>query len=696
MTERKRTLQQTNSEYNRRDVIRTLGTGTLLVGASSVGTAHSDAHVSLSYGFGHTRIRDGDYHAAGITLSAENLALGSAHTLRVTDGEGQSVTVTAEEETTISDLFFMEIYDARGRIRDDPQLHLRDGEIPVRISGDTGMFEAPPIFSKYSVDALEGSEVVASTEERFQGIGYKGTAEQETTDGVTEVRFPLADEGEESWAVVLSISNIHEDGLIRRQLRSEFEQTDGELVTQFQPGELDPVPEGGSRAVSVNFYVTGDPDSGPPNLSIPVDVEIVGSPEPEILGVTTPSGRLQPGSVMTSSVTLVNTGPIEGTYSLAYSVIAPDNRPFTEGTTGEVTVASGANRTVEITWEVPEEAPRGGYDLIISLRKTNTTESSEPLATVRKPSAFTLDEGALPVGADVLSPVVPDSFPYTDTHSLHVPEFGAYGDGIEGESVSISVDRQWKTDNLLEVTVRIERPRGRMLERLLGDGDSQLFVLYNDTHLSVAPDGLESRTATTDFEDIAPEQVISPVAGLGDGETIKDLLRSGMAATTDPTRAWATTAVEMNLPQALSDPADVSVVRLDFTQPTLPESEGSAEINSYELRATFRSEEPVEESALAVLPNLRGFTIPLPHPDTETVTVPVEYRRQVTVPVTSPSVAATRAPTETGGSSGTTTETDDEESESDGVGPGFGILGALGGLGGAGYLLKRRVGSDEQ
>ena len=43
-----------------------------------------------------------------------------------------------------------------------------------------------------------------------------------------------------------------------------------------------------------------------------------------------------------------------------------------------------------------------------------------------------------------------------------------------------------------------------------------------------------------------------------------------------------------------------------------------------------------------------------------------------------------------------TNESEDNSESSDGSGPGFGVFSAVSGLGGAGYLLSRRVGDDEE
>jgi PGF-CTERM protein len=63
-----------------------------------------------------------------------------------------------------------------------------------------------------------------------------------------------------------------------------------------------------------------------------------------------------------------------------------------------------------------------------------------------------------------------------------------------------------------------------------------------------------------------------------------------------------------------------------------------------------------------------------------------------------PTTERARLSTDEGDDSGDGNRSNDStsnESGSDGSGPGFGIVGALAGLGGAGYLLKRRVGATD-
>lgn len=260
-------------DRDRRAVVKLAGAGTLLAtaggGAAQVAPARDRLHLSISHArTGAARAVSKGKYASMLNLEGGHLKLSDSRWLRVLDDQGRSVTVKPDTEAGVrpDDRFVLRIYDGDGTILDEPHLPMDDEDVPLSVSGDTSMFRSEPIFSSYTVEVVDDGSVTASTGERIYGIGYPASLDQDGTTGEIEVTFPLVDEVQPSWAVVLRIVDHDADGTAHERVRTEFEMADDELVTSFDADEVGPVPEGASRNYDVLFYVDGDPETGSPNL----------------------------------------------------------------------------------------------------------------------------------------------------------------------------------------------------------------------------------------------------------------------------------------------------------------------------------------------------------------------------------------------------------------------------------------------
>lgn len=86
----------------------------------------------------------------------------------------------------------------------------------------------------------------------------------------------------------------------------------------------------------------------------------------EILEFATESRTVEPGDIVESTVTVENTGDVEHTFFVGYSLFGPDGNEYhNEGTTGTtVTLGAQERAAVGVSWRVPSDAPAGEYDAL--------------------------------------------------------------------------------------------------------------------------------------------------------------------------------------------------------------------------------------------------------------------------------------------------------------------------------------------
>ncbi|MFC5368721.1 Ig-like domain-containing protein [Salinirubrum litoreum] len=92
-------------------------------------------------------------------------------------------------------------------------------------------------------------------------------------------------------------------------------------------------------------------------------------PEGDIERVDWPAGEYEPGDVVRTEVDVENTGEAGHEFAVGYSLRGPDGEWHDDdGTTHEtVYVPAFDDRTVTVSWRVPEDAPAGEYDGQVAL-----------------------------------------------------------------------------------------------------------------------------------------------------------------------------------------------------------------------------------------------------------------------------------------------------------------------------------------
>ena len=233
--------------------------------------------ITIEHSAGAARAGADGVAASVIRIRVEHVVLEPGRAFRIVDGQGQSVTVApeADDPIDVSGSVSFRLYRGRSPV-DEPHLSVAGEDVPVDVTGDTSMFRSDPVFSGYTVELVDGDEVIESTDERVYGIGYPEDLTQEGTTGEIAVSFPAIDEVADSWTVVFEVINYEADGTPDTQVSTSMDRDGDRFVTSFDSGTIDPLPEDGFRDFDVSFYVDGDPTTGGPNLWAGGDVQIDG------------------------------------------------------------------------------------------------------------------------------------------------------------------------------------------------------------------------------------------------------------------------------------------------------------------------------------------------------------------------------------------------------------------------------------
>ncbi|OYR67064.1 hypothetical protein DJ79_09800 [Halorubrum ezzemoulense] len=128
----------------------------------------------------------------------------------------------------------------------------------------------------------------------------------------------------------------------------------------------------------------------------------------QIGDVDVPNGEFKAPETTEASVTIRNTGNTEHEFYVGYSVRGPDGewRDNDRSTHEPVWVEPGEEETVDVEWEVEEDAPAGEYDIWTSVyRDVDGDELADKLDEEREPDAFGVAETNT---KPILTPIAPN------------------------------------------------------------------------------------------------------------------------------------------------------------------------------------------------------------------------------------------------------------------------------------------------
>lgn len=117
----------------------------------------------------------------------------------------------------------------------------------------------------------------------------------------------------------------------------------------------------------------------------------------EVEDVDVKSTEVKTDDRVTAEVTVDNDEWDDQRVFVGFSVVGPDGTYYdNDGSTGQVIELDGyEERTVEVSWEVPEDAPDGEYDVVSSVwAETDRNDLETRLGSERVSDAFTVETSA--------------------------------------------------------------------------------------------------------------------------------------------------------------------------------------------------------------------------------------------------------------------------------------------------------------
>jgi len=753
-----------NPRASRRRVLQTVS-GLTTLGVLGAG---SSTTVAADPGDQQWRFETGDLVWSSPTVVGGTVFIGSAtvpvHALDAADGTEQWRFETGywviSSPTVVDGTVFVGCFDDNVYALD-----AADGTEQWRFQTDDGVGSSPTVVdgtvfvgsydnNVYALDAADGTEqwrfetddYVFSSPTVVDGTVFVGSSDNnvyalDAADGTEQWRFQTDDGVDSSPTVVdgtvfvgSNDNNVYALDAADGTEQWRFETDD---VVRSSPTvvngtvfvgslddnvyALDAGVEGSSEDSGVNLGTLGHHHTWAERTSRsrdtnddddePADDEEV---DAAIRSFTTLGGATGAGESVTSTVEIVNTGNVEHRFFVGYSVIAPDGQIFdNEATTGEpVTLAPDEQTTIELSWEATPDHPEGPYDVVTAVwEEDDRHELETQLARETNEDAFTLDEGSLPAGTTVRSPVTVEESPYTDVQTVEFANLTPDGDALRGEGLRITLDREVTSDDEFYLTITINAPDEALAQEVLGYGSSQLLLLFDDERLSVKEEGLQSQVdggtpVTLDRASLVSD--LATVAGVATTGGLSELVKEAIiAGAEEVAEDWVTSQMTFEVPPAFNESDNPGTIEIDFSTETVPEATSPTTFDEYTLEVGFTVDSPSDdpEPAVTIISDLRGRTVPIDTASEDgnpihaitgsAVTVrqlPLEYRAQHDVP---------RSLDDGTGETGDETDTSrddvrDQTTDDDMEVPGFGVPSTLAALGSAGYLLKRRLSPDDR
>ena len=111
-----------------------------------------------------------------------------------------------------------------------------------------------------------------------------------------------------------------------------------------------------------------------------------------IQSFTPRQGSYVEGDTQYADVIVKNTGNVEHTFAVGYSVLTPSGEPRSNGEETTVTLAPGESQAVQVSWNVVDGAPTGTYGAVAAVWKSDSFNTR--LNRVQQDNVFSVTEGS--------------------------------------------------------------------------------------------------------------------------------------------------------------------------------------------------------------------------------------------------------------------------------------------------------------
>jgi len=226
----------------------------------------------------------------------------------------------------------------------------------------------------------------------------------------------------------------------------------------------------------------------------------------EIEDIDPPSGDYTPGEDATAETTIRNTGNVEHEFYVGYSVRGPDDewRDNDRSTHESVWVEPGEEETIDVEWEVEDDAPTGEYDIWTSVyRDADGDQLEDRLDESRMMDVFEVETE-------------------TEEYRLNADTDGEGGLEVDPPGFSTtSVDRNYEEGTKIELTAKPGPD-----SRFVGWNGDVGFADEKDRTIEVTMN--EARDITAEFEEETEEYRLNADT---DGEGGFELYPPGFSTT---------------------------------------------------------------------------------------------------------------------------------------------------------------------
>ena len=254
--------------------------------------------------------------------------------------------------------------------------------------------------------------------------------------------------------------------------------------------ELTATPDSDSRFVEWTGDVgSADEDDATIEVTMDEDRDITAEFEEEtevsaeIEDVDPPSGDYTAGEEIVTETTIRNTGNTEHEFYVGYSVRGPDDewRDNDRSTHESVWVEPGEEETIDVEWEVEDDAPTGEYDIWTSVyRDADGDQLEDRLDESRMMDVFEVETE-------------------TEEYRLNADTDGEGGLEVDPPGFSTtSVDRNYEEGTKVELTAKSGPD-----SRFVGWNGDVGFADEDDRTIEVTMD--EARDITAEFEEASQE-----------------------------------------------------------------------------------------------------------------------------------------------------------------------------------------------
>lgn len=240
-------------------------------------------------------------------------------------------------------------------------------------------------------------------------------------------------------------------------------------------------------------------------------------------------------------------------------------------------------------------------------------------------------------------PVTISSYPYLETMQILY-------DGEPHDGVHIRVARGRLSESSYRVFFTVEQADSTAVRHLMGYGYSQILVVLSN--VSIKGDELKASVDGGTPVGLAVGDVVYTLASGGLKDlVVRPIIELSKTVAEEVATEYITSNLHFDVPPDVETTNDVTVLRINFAEETLPQILSPQYFEQFELELPISIAEDGGKPSVSIIPDIRGSTIgqPTDNPITTTIGLPFEYRRQLLLTFPTPEQSSTGSSDESAG-----------------------------------------------